>query len=81
MMDELRELYQEVILDHTRKPRNFGVLEGASGEAQGFNPLCGDSVTVYLTTDGGIVRDVRFQGQGCAISTASAFNRSLGLKP
>jgi nitrogen fixation NifU-like protein len=79
-MTDLRELYQEVILDHTRKPRNFGVLEGASGEAQGFNPLCGDSVTVYLTTDGGIVRDVRFQGQGCAISTASASLMTEAIK-
>ncbi len=79
-MTDLRELYQEVILDHTRKPRNFGVLEGASSEAQGFNPLCGDSVTVYLTTDGGIVRDVRFQGQGCAISTASASLMTEAIK-
>ena len=79
-MTDLRELYQEVILDHTRKPRNFGVLEGASSEAQGFNPLCGDSVTVYLTTDGGVVRDVRFQGQGCAISTASASLMTEAIK-
>ncbi len=79
-MTDLRELYQEVILDHTRKPRNFGVLEGASSEAQGFNPLCGDSVTVYLTTDAGIVRDVRFQGQGCAISTASASLMTEAIK-
>ena len=79
-MTDLRELYQQVILDHTRKPRNFGKLEGASSEAQGFNPLCGDSVTVYLTTDGGIVRDVRFQGQGCAISTASASLMTEAIK-
>ena len=79
-MTDLRELYQEVILDHTRKPRNFGVLEGASSEAQGFNPLCGDSVTVYLTTDAGIVRDIRFQGQGCAISTASASLMTEAIK-
>ena len=79
-MTELRDLYQEVILDHTRKPRNFGKLEGASGEAQGFNPLCGDSVTVYLTTDDGIVSDIRFEGQGCAISTASASLMTEAIK-
>ena len=79
-MSGLRDLYQEVILDHTRKPRNFGKLEDASSEARGFNPLCGDSVTVYLTTDDGIVRDVRFEGQGCAISTASASLMTEAIK-
>jgi nitrogen fixation NifU-like protein len=71
-MSELRELYQEVILDHNRKPRNFRKLEGANRNAEGHNPLCGDRVTVYLNVDGDTVRDVSFEGVGCAISTASA---------
>lgn len=68
---DLRELYQEVILDHNRSPRNHGRLEGAR-TAEGHNPLCGDNVRVYLATEGGKVVDVRFEGSGCAISTASA---------
>lgn len=71
-MSELRELYQEVILDHNRKPRNFRKLEGANRNAEGHNPLCGDRVTVYLHVDGDTVKDVSFEGVGCAISTASA---------
>ena len=71
MMDT-RELYQQVILDHNRSPRNFRVIEGASGHAEGNNPLCGDTVTVDLTMDGETIIDVAFQGAGCAISTASA---------
>jgi nitrogen fixation protein NifU and related proteins len=71
-MSELRELYQEVILDHNRKPRNFRKLEGANRNAEGHNPLCGDRVTVYLHLDGDTVKDVSFEGVGCAISTASA---------
>jgi nitrogen fixation NifU-like protein len=71
-MDELRDLYQEVILDHNKKPRNFGVLEGATHEADGHNPLCGDELHVSLVLDGDRVSDVRFEGSGCAISTASA---------
>ncbi len=71
-MSDLRELYQEVILDHTRRPRNFGKLDAASAKADGFNPLCGDRVTVYLALEGERVRDVRFEGSGCSISTASA---------
>jgi nitrogen fixation NifU-like protein len=68
---ELRELYQEVIVDHSKRPRNFHRLErGAS--AEGYNPLCGDRVTVYVDADDDIVRDVSFEGCGCAISTASA---------
>jgi len=71
MSAELQELYQEVILDHNRRPRNFRVL--ASGRmAEGFNPLCGDHLTVYLKVQGGVIADVSFQGSGCAISKASA---------
>lgn len=72
MSDDLAELYQEVILDHSRKPRNFGALEGATNAAEGFNPLCGDHYTVYLVMEGGRIREIRFQGSGCAISKASA---------
>jgi nitrogen fixation NifU-like protein len=71
-MSDLRDLYQEVILDHSRNPRNRGRLEGANREAEGFNPLCGDRFTVQLIVADGIVRDIRFEGSGCAISTASA---------
>src|SRR5690348_15610747 len=70
-MSDLRELYQEVILDHHKKPRNFRKLEGAQ-HVEGYNPLCGDKVTVYVQLEGDLVRDVSFQGSGCAISTASA---------
>jgi nitrogen fixation protein NifU and related proteins len=69
---DLRELYQEVIFDHNRHPRNFGALANADRVADGYNPLCGDKVRVYLSTDGDTVRDAHFDGQGCAISTASA---------
>jgi nitrogen fixation NifU-like protein len=68
---ELEDLYQEVILDHNRRPRNFRALD-AGQKAEGFNPLCGDRITVYLTVDGGVITDVAFQGSGCAISKASA---------
>jgi nitrogen fixation protein NifU and related proteins len=71
MMD-LRELYQDIILDHGRHPRNFRVMERPTHFAQGHNPLCGDRVTVYLTLDGDRITDVSFQGRGCAISTAAA---------
>ena len=70
-MSELRELYQEVILDHNKRPRNFRKIEGGHA-ADGNNPLCGDRVTVYLEMEDGVVKDVSFQGSGCAISTASA---------
>lgn len=72
MQDELRQLYQEVIFDHNRSPRNFHEMEHANHVAQGHNPLCGDQLTVYVQTEGGVVRDVSFVGQGCAISKASA---------
>ena len=72
-MSDLRDLYQEVILDHSKKPRNFGPLDHANHEAKGHNPLCGDRVTIFLDLDdAGLVKDVHFQGSGCAISMASA---------
>jgi len=71
-MSLLSELYQEVILDHNRQPRNFGEIQDASGIAEGFNPLCGDKVTVYIKTNGDKIEEVTFKGTGCAISTASA---------
>ncbi len=71
-MSELRDLYQEVILDHYKRPRNFGPLEGADHKADGHNPLCGDRVTIYVVLNQDVIRDIRFEGEGCAISTASA---------
>jgi nitrogen fixation NifU-like protein len=71
-MSELRELYQEVILDHNKKPRNFKVLEGANRSADGHNPLCGDTIRVYLDVEGNVIKNITFQGSGCAISKASA---------
>lgn len=72
MDEELRELYQQVILDHNKSPRNFRVMETPTQEADGHNPLCGDILHVYLTVEDDIVKDVSFQGSGCAISKASA---------
>jgi nitrogen fixation protein NifU and related proteins len=69
---DLKELYRDVILDHNRQPRNFGRLEPADGRAEGHNPLCGDQLTVSVRLDGERVADIRFEGHGCAISTASA---------
>jgi nitrogen fixation NifU-like protein len=71
MSTDLQELYQEVILDHNRRPRNFRAIEGGR-RAEGYNPLCGDRLTLYLRVDNGIIEDVGFQGSGCAISKASA---------
>jgi nitrogen fixation NifU-like protein len=71
-MNELRELYQEVILDHNKSPRNKGEMPEATNEADGYNPLCGDQIHLYLEIEDGIVKDVKFTGNGCAISTASA---------
>lgn len=72
MLDDLRDLYQEVVFDHNRNPRNFRVIDHADRTIEGFNPLCGDRITLYLKLDGNRIVDVSFQGQGCAISTASA---------
>jgi nitrogen fixation protein NifU and related proteins len=69
---DLKELYRDVILDHNRKPRNFGRLEPADGRAEGHNPLCGDELSLFVRMDGERIADVRFEGKGCAISTASA---------
>jgi nitrogen fixation NifU-like protein len=71
-MNDLRELYQTTILDHNRNPRNARRPEGATCEARGDNPLCGDQVTMYATVEDGTIRDVGFEGSGCAISTAAA---------
>ena len=71
-MSDLRDLYQQVILDHNRKPRNFRVLPGANHTAEGYNPLCGDEITLYLSVEDGVIKDAAFQGKGCAISKASA---------
>lgn len=71
-MDEMRELYQETILDHHKHPRNFRKLEGANHSAEGYNPLCGDRITVYVLLEGDTIEDVAFEGSGCAICTASA---------
>ena len=77
---DLRDLYQEVILDHNKRPRNFGVLEEADRTAEGYNPLCGDKLTLYLRFDGEVIRDVRFDGSGCAISKASASLMTESIK-
>jgi nitrogen fixation NifU-like protein len=71
-MSDLNDLYQEVILDHNRRPRNFGVLDRPTHQAEGHNPLCGDRLTLHLHLDGEVVREIAFQGSGCAISRASA---------
>jgi nitrogen fixation NifU-like protein len=71
-MSDLSDLYQEVILDHNKRPRNFRIIENASHRAEGYNPLCGDRLDLFLTVEGNVVRDVAFQGSGCAISRASA---------
>jgi nitrogen fixation protein NifU and related proteins len=71
-MSDLRDLYQQVILDHNRKPRNFRKIADANRTAEGYNPLCGDRITVEATVEDGIVKDVAFQGAGCAISKAAA---------
>lgn len=77
---ELRELYQEVILEHSKKPKNFRVLETANHRAEGFNPLCGDHFTVYVDVTDGSINDIGFQGSGCAISKASASMMTQMLK-
>jgi nitrogen fixation protein NifU and related proteins len=78
-MTELRELYQQVILDHNRKPRNFRALESANRTADGYNPLCGDQIRLYLNVEDGVIKDAAFQGKGCAISKASASMMTAGV--
>ncbi len=80
MSEQLRELYQEVILEHSKKPRNFHALESANHKAEGYNPLCGDHFTVYLDVKDGAIQDIGFQGSGCAISKASASMMTQTLK-
>jgi len=79
-MTDLRDLYQEVILDHNKKPRNFGVLDPFTHDAHGHNPLCGDDYHVYLFVDGDVVKDIRFDGAGCAISKAAASMMTSRIK-
>ena len=79
-MADLRDLYQEVILDHHKKPRNFHKLEHANRQADGYNPLCGDKLSVFIQIENGIVKDIGFVGAGCAISTASASMMTESLK-
>ena len=77
---ELRDLYQELIIEHSKKPRNFRILEQANHTAEGFNPLWGDRLKIYLEIDGDMIKDVGFQGSGCAISKASASLMTAGVK-
>jgi len=79
-MGDLRDLYQDVILEHSKAPRNFRELAAANHKAEGFNPLCGDRFTVYLDLEGDSIRDISFQGSGCAISKASASMMTQSLK-
>ncbi len=79
-MFDLKDLYQEVIIDHNRSPRNFGKLENPTQVAEGYNPLCGDKLNLYLTTEDDLITDVSFDGSGCAISVASASLMTDSLK-
>jgi nitrogen fixation NifU-like protein len=79
-MSELSELYQQVILDHNKKPRNFRKLDDANHTAEGYNPLCGDQLTIYLNVENDLVKDVGFEGSGCAISKASASMMTQAVK-
>ncbi len=79
-MFDLKDLYQEVIIDHNRSPRNFGKLEDATQVAEGYNPLCGDKLNLYLKTEDDVITDVSFDGSGCAISVASASLMTDSLK-
>ena len=80
MYDDLSELYQQVILDHSKRPRNFHKLDGANRTAEGHNPLCGDHVTLFLSVDGDVIKDISFLGDGCAIYKASASLLTESLK-
>ena len=77
---ELRDLYQEVILEHSKKPRNYGVLDSANHKAEGYNPLCGDHYTIFVNVKDGSIAEIGFQGAGCAISKASASMMTQALK-
>jgi nitrogen fixation NifU-like protein len=77
---DLKDLYRDVIIDHNRKPRNFGRLEKADAHAEGFNPLCGDRLDLYVVLDGDGISDLKFEGKGCAISVASASLMTEALK-
>lgn len=77
---DLADLYRDVIVDHNKSPRNFGVLDAADRQAEGFNPLCGDALKVYLKMDNDRISDLRFEGEGCAISVASASLMTEQLK-
>lgn len=79
-MSELSELYQQVILDHNKKPRNFRKLENANHSAEGYNPLCGDHLTIYLAVEGDAVKEIAFEGSGCAISKAAASMMTQAVK-
>ena len=79
-MHDLQELYQEIVMDHNRRPRNFHVVEGANRHSQGFNPLCGDQTTIYLKVENDLITDVGFQAEGCAISKASASMMTESIK-
>jgi nitrogen fixation protein NifU and related proteins len=79
-MTDLQDLYQELILDHGRRPRNFKRLDDATRNAEGYNPLCGDKVKIYVKMDGDVIKDLSFEGSGCAISTASASIMTETLK-
>lgn len=79
-MSELRDLYQEIILDHSKSPKNFHVLKTADRKAEGYNPLCGDRITLYLNLEKGTIQDVGFEGSGCAISKASASMMTQSIK-
>jgi nitrogen fixation NifU-like protein len=77
---ELRDLYQEVVLEHSKKPRNYGLLPAANHQAEGFNPLCGDHYTIFVNLQNGAISEIAFQGAGCAISKASASMMTQILK-
>ena len=79
-MADLGELYQEILLEHNSKPRNFRKLEQATQSAEGYNPLCGDRITLYISLEDGVIADVAFQGSGCAISRASASMLTQSIK-
>jgi nitrogen fixation NifU-like protein len=79
-MPELQDLYQQIILDHNRSPKNFRALDDANRSAEGYNPLCGDKVTIYVRLEGDVIQEVGFQGSGCAISKASASLMTTAVK-